>query len=115
MAQYRTPLREQWVASRGAKLNEAVQLGTRKVVELMAKDLLDVKPVDVRKLDVIGWRVLLEVTAPGRYTSLFIGGPFAGALMSEPSGYTVEYCTGTVFSETAALPPYPRLCPGEFR
>jgi hypothetical protein len=110
--EWREPLMEAWLANDGAKLHEALKLGTAKVIELLAKDLLDLKPVEIRKVDKVTWRTLRDVES-GRYTSIFVGGPFAGALLSEPSGLSVEYCQGTAFSESLPKDGRPRLCPDE--
>jgi hypothetical protein len=113
LEKWRAPLLEHWQASGGANLHEALQLGTSAVVELLGKDLLEFKPVEVRpKEDMIGWRTFLEAGVD-RYTSIFVGGPFTGALLSEPSGLTREYCQGTAFSKTLAKHPLPKMCPGE--
>jgi hypothetical protein len=103
---------EVWLANDGEKLRDALKLGTAKVIELMAKDLLDFKPVEIRKVDMINWRTLRDVET-GRYTSIFVGGPFAGALMSEPSGLSVEYCQGTAFNKAVWKDAPPRLCAQE--
>lgn len=110
--EWREPLMEAWLANEGAKLHEALKLGTAKVIELLAKDLLDLRPVETRKLDKLAWRTLRDAEA-GRYTSIFVGGPFAGALISEPSGLNVEYCQGTAFSESLPKDGRPRLCADE--
>lgn len=112
LEEWRVPLMEAWTADKGAKLHEALKLGTAKVVEVMAKDLMDFAPVDVRKVDVIGWRVLRDVE-PGRYTSIYVGGPFVGALISQPSGLGIEYCMRTAFAEKLWKNGQPGLCPGE--
>jgi hypothetical protein len=110
LAKWREPLMDEWLASGGARLRQALRLGTIKVVELFSKDLLDFSTVTVSPVDVIGWRTLRDVES-GRYTTVFIGGPFAGALMSEPSGLSVGYCQGTAFRPLLAQSP--QLCAEE--
>lgn len=113
MEEYREPLMEAWLANGGARLHDALKLGTAKVVELMAKDLVDFNAVQVHKdVDMLGWRTLRDVET-GRYTSIFVGGPFAGALISEPSGLSVDYCLGTAFSESLPKSARPKLCHSE--
>ncbi|WP_129643010.1 hypothetical protein [Peristeroidobacter agariperforans] len=113
LEEWRAPLMEAWLANGGARLHDALKLGTAKVVELMAKDLTDFNAVQVRNdVDVLGWRTLRDVET-GRYTSIFVGGPFAGALISEPSGLSVEYCRGTAFSESLPKSAWPKLCANE--
>jgi hypothetical protein len=111
--EWREPLMQAWLANDAAKLREQLRVGTAKVIDLLAKDLLEVRPVEVRKVDQLAWRTLQEVTGSGRYTSLFVGGPFAGALISEPSGLSVEYCQGTAFSASLPKDARPRLCANE--
>jgi hypothetical protein len=111
--EWREPLMAAWTADKGARLHEALKLGTAKVVELLAKDWQDTKPVEIqKKVDVIGWRTLRDVE-PGRYTSIFVGGPFPGALISEPSGLSVDYCRGTAFTKSLWKNGEPRLCAPE--
>jgi hypothetical protein len=113
LEKWREPLMEAWLANGGARLHEALKLGTVKVVELMAKDMMDFNAVQTQKAaDVLGWRTLRDVET-GRYTSIFVAGPFAGALISEPSGLSVEYCQGTAFSESLPKSARPKLCAGE--
>lgn len=107
--EWREPLMEAWLANKGEKLHVALKLGTAKVIELLARDMLDLSPVQTKEVDQLGWRTLRDVEA-GRYTSIFVGGPFAGALISEPSGLSVEYCQGTAFSATLPKDTRPRLC-----
>jgi hypothetical protein len=114
LKEWREPLMPEWLGNGGARLHEAQQQGIAKVVELLAKDLLDVTPVETRKVDKLGWRTLRDVVpGSGRYTSIFVGGPFAGALISEPSGLTVEYCEGTAFSARLPQEGWPKLCPNQ--
>jgi hypothetical protein len=114
LKQWREPLMAEWLASGGAKLHEAQQLGIATVIELLARDLLDFTPVESRKVDKLGWRILRDVVpGSGRYTSIFVGGPFAGALISEPSGLSVEYCEGTAFSARLPRDTWPPLCANE--
>lgn len=112
LEEWRAPLLEAWTADKGAKLHEALKVGTAKVLEIMAKDLVDFTPVEVRKVDVIGWRNLRDAET-GRYTSIYVGGPFAGALISQPSGLAIQYCMRTAFAATLWKNGEPRLCPGE--
>lgn len=114
LKEWREPLMPEWLASGGARLHEAQQLGIAKVIELLATDLLDVKPVVSRDVDKLAWRTLRDVVpGSGRYTSLFVGGPFTGALISEPSGLSSEYCENTAFSQSLPKENWPRLCPNE--
>jgi hypothetical protein len=114
LKEFREPLMAEWLTSGGARLHEAQQLGIAKVSELLAKDLVDFTPVQTKKVDKIGWRELRDVVpGSGRITSIFVGGPFTGVLISEPSGLSVEYCESTVFSEKLPKDAWPRLCPNE--
>jgi hypothetical protein len=109
----RKPLLEYWTADQGMALRQALQVGTVAVVELLSKDLLDFNPVLTSNVDPIGWKTLRDVVGAGRYVSVFIGGPFPGVLISEPSGRTAPYCQGTAFSPDLSVNPLPRLCAEE--
>ena len=112
--EWREPLMKTWLEGGGEKLHTALKLGTAKVTELLAKDLLDIKPVEIRKVDKLAWRTFRDAETD-RYTSIFVGGPYAGALISEPSGLSVEYCQGTAFSASLPKDARPRLCADELR
>lgn len=112
LEQWREPLMDQWLASDGAKLKDAMKRGTATVAQLLGRDLMDFSPVDVRRVRREGWKVLDQVDA-GRYTMRFIGGPFAGTLMSEPPSVSNLFCQGTAFSATSAKSSLPKLCEAE--
>lgn len=114
LEEFREPLMAEWLAGDGARLREAQQLGIAKVIELLGKDLVDFTPVESRKVDKLDWRTLRDVVpGSGRVTSVFVGGPFTGVLISEPSGLSVEYCESTAFSAGLPKDRWPRLCPRE--
>lgn len=114
LEEWRKPLMPEWLANGGAKLQEAQQRGITKVIELLATDLMDVTPVEIWKVDQSSWRKLRDVVAgSGRYTSIYVAGPFAGALISEPSGLIPQYCENTAYSERLPKETSPRLCPRE--
>jgi hypothetical protein len=113
LEEYRAPLLEQWTANGAARLHEALNEGTQGVARLLAADFLDFKPADVwDKVDVYGWKNIRDVGS-GRVTNVFVGGPFTGVLMSEPSGMGISYCQGTAFGVVATQDPLPKLCAGE--
>jgi hypothetical protein len=114
LKEWREPLLAEWLASGGSRLQEAQRLGITRVIELLATDLVDFTPVQTKKVEKIDWRELRDVvTGSGRVTSIFVAGPFAGVLISEPSGLNVDYCQRTAFSERLPKDASPRLCPNE--
>jgi hypothetical protein len=109
---WREPLLAEWGAGNGAKLQDALAVGIEGVVGLLAQDLLDFSEVAASANDPIEWKTLKDVGV-GRYTQIFVGGPLAGALISEPSGSSIEYCMGTAFSKAYPADSAPQLCPGQ--
>jgi hypothetical protein len=103
-------LLEQWTADNGARLRQDLQQGIAGVAKLLAKDLPDGAAVEVRSRDQMRRRLPLD-TAGDRYTSVMVGGPFAGAMMSEPEGLNATYCQGVAFKESPARQEPPKLCP----
>ena len=107
---WRAELLEQWLAGNGSHLREALQKGTAEVARLLAKDLTDSAPAEVRSAEQMRRR-LPQAAAGDRYTSVMVGGPFAGSLMSEPEGLNATYCQGVAFRESPTKQPAPKLCP----
>jgi hypothetical protein len=77
---------------------------------LIAKDLPDVAAAEVRSTQQMRRR-LPQSTASDRYTSVMVGGPFAGAIMSEPEGLNATYCQGVAFNDSPTKQQSPKLCP----
>ncbi|HEY7640416.1 MAG TPA: hypothetical protein VH814_11870 [Steroidobacteraceae bacterium] len=103
-------LLDQWLADNGSPLREALQQGIAGVAPLIAKDLPDVAAAEVRSTQQMRRR-LPQSTASDRYTSVMVGGPFAGAIMSEPEGLNATYCQGVAFNDSPTKQQSPKLCP----
>jgi hypothetical protein len=98
----------QWLADNGSPLRQAFHEGIAGVVPLLAKDLPDIAPAEVRSVEQMRRRLPLN-TAGNRYVSVQVGGPFAGSMMSEPEGLNATYCQGVAFRESKQQ--LPKLCP----
>ncbi len=110
MEKYREPLMEQWSANNGARLREELQLGTKVVARLLARDLVDYSTVEIR--DGVGtkdWGTSQDSTMD-RQVRVYYGGPFAGSLVSQPSGHISRTCQGIAFKDTVPRAGLPKFC-----
>lgn len=107
---YRLPLLEQWTANDGARLREELQLGTKVVAHLLARDLTDYSAVDVRRnFGSKGWGTLND-SSLDRQVRVYYGGPFAGSLVSWPARFVVHRCQGIAFHDTVPRESLPAIC-----
>lgn len=106
----REPLMDAWLKNDGARLREALKIGTAKVAEMLGKDLLDVTPIEIQDVDRLAWLSLRDAEV-GRHTSVFVAGPFAGALISKPTDTSADYCEGIAFGGNSSKATLPALCP----
>ncbi|MFC4308769.1 hypothetical protein ACFPN2_06715 [Steroidobacter flavus] len=110
LEKYRLPLMEQWTANDGVKLREELQIGTRIVTQLLARDLMDYSAVEIRReIGSKDWGTARDSTMD-RQVRVFFGGPFAGSLVSQPTGYGVRGCQGIGFKKTVPPADIPKLC-----
>ena len=101
---------EQWSANNGARLREELQLRTKVVAQLLARDFVDYSAVEIRNgVGTKDWESS-EYSTADRQVRVYYGGPFAGSLVSQRAGHIPRTCQGIAFQDTVPRGDLPKLC-----